>query len=159
MTEKSVKILWQWDTSLAECTSNTTENCPFWVYTTIEIKTTTTTNYKQQNTIKVNTLKLIPKYYSGDIGVSTFSFVHSSKTYFLLMPLVYSVIGTPDLSLLHRVPMVQQPNAFCAAGAFAVPCFLHVIGLSCGMQGFIRLCHLLNNYSSECTVHIILIGF
>ena len=37
---------------------------------------------KQQNTIKVNILKAIPKYYNGVLLVSTFSFAHFSDTSF-----------------------------------------------------------------------------
>ena len=69
------------------------KNFPLWVNTTFELKHFKTTNNssKQQNTIKLNTLKSISKYNNRVLVVSTFSCAYLSTHLLLLMPLLSPV--------------------------------------------------------------------
>jgi hypothetical protein len=58
----------------------------------VELQTTATINNKQEKSLKVNTLKGIPKYYCGVLVVSTFSFARLSNNIGVsLTPLLRSV--------------------------------------------------------------------
>ena len=67
--------------SLTECKSGTTEfeSIPR-LSSKIYRKLQTKKKKNKQNAIKVNTVKVIPKYYSGVLVVGTFSFAHCSNT-------------------------------------------------------------------------------
>jgi hypothetical protein len=72
------------------------KNCSFWVNITIELKST---NNNKQNTIKINTLKAISKYYKAVLVVSTLYFAHFSNT------------SLPDWAILHSTSNIYRKKS------------------------------------------------
>jgi hypothetical protein len=76
--------------SHTECNSATTQTLPI-LNSYRDLVPKYKNKNKQQNAIKANTLKAIPKYYNGVLVVSTFFFIISPTRLFLLKPLLHSV--------------------------------------------------------------------